>query len=99
MDITGLRTLTTQSHGHITLTRNSTSQKSCYTHLLYVNRAFEWVNIRWLFLDCLHALGLDEYSSLLDEVVFGWSYLPSIATILYKPRWIFCDFNIESLKT
>lgn len=101
-DITGLCTLTTQSHGHVTLARDNTSRKPCYIHLLYVNRAFEWVQIRHLFLDCLRVLGLvldlDEYLPLLDDVVFGWTYLSSIATILYKPRRIFCDFDTESLK-
>lgn len=72
-------------------------QKPSYIHLLYTSRAFEWIHLRQLFLDCMVFLHLDDCVKMLEDIVFSWSYQPLVSYSSYQPYAVFCNFNIATL--
>lgn len=94
-----LRLLNTELHSRTSITREPPLSKGWFIHLLYANRAFEWIKVKQLFIDCLYHLGLGELTDIFHNIVLGWSYLPSIRTMVYQPHSLFCDFDIASLSS
>lgn len=92
------RIVSRQLHGRLTLSREILSNKPCYIHLVYVNCAFEWIRLHELFMDCLIALHLDKYLTKINDIVFSWSYRPSVCYNTYQPCSVFCNLNTSNLQ-
>lgn len=65
--------------------------------LRYCNRALEWLNFRQIFHDLLVHFHFDQLCPILEDVVFAWSYIRNISTILYKPASVFKHFSFVHL--
>lgn len=89
--------LSIHENGCLALSHESPTKKPVYIHLLYANRAFEWLHLRQLFFDCLIALHLDTHLELLRDIIFAWSYQPPVRYSTYKPRAVFCNFDTSTL--
>lgn len=97
-DSTRPRLVSRQVPGCFALSREQPTRKPSYIHLLYVNRAFEWVSLRQLFKDCLIDIHLDPYVPMLEDIVFAWSYRPTVSYNTYHPRVVCCNFNLAGLR-
>jgi len=57
----------------------------------------EWVNMKQLFQEMLTHFGFLHLVPLVQKMLFAWKYHDSIATLLYKPTFVFKNFAFADL--
>ncbi|KAL3686484.1 hypothetical protein R1sor_009058 [Riccia sorocarpa] len=82
-------------HGRIGLIRQKANSRSRFVHVLYTSRAFEWINLRQLISTVLTQCDLVEYLVDLDDIIFGWRFLPLLSRTCYNPAQTFRDFSFH----
>ena len=68
-----------------------------YISVHYSSRALEWINIRRLFQDLLVLFQFSHLCSIVENIVFAWSYDQNLAAVLYKPAAVFKQFSFVQL--
>ncbi|KAL3683561.1 hypothetical protein R1sor_001583 [Riccia sorocarpa] len=84
-------------HGRYALQRNRVQRSSGFIHVLYVNRAFEWVSIRKIIMATLSFGHLDEYNDIVDDLLIGWWHLPALTSACYNPTDTFINFSVDDV--
>lgn len=85
-------------HGRRSITRLKPTKRLGFVHITHVNRGLEWIHIKAIFREFLLQIDLHTQAEDLDDIVFGWKHLPSITTLIYHPRHVFCDFSLSDLQ-
>lgn len=66
-----------------------------FVHIFYCNRALEWISVQEIFRTILQECGsviIDDF----EKVVFGWRYMDKVGSLVYKPKRVFTDFELEN---
>ena len=91
------RELITDSYGRQKLRRSKSRSSSGFIKLLYCSRALEWLNLRKLFHELLVFVQFSHISVVVDNLTFAWSYIPNLASELYRPSEVFKKFSFANL--
>ena len=70
---------------------------SRYVRIHYSSGALEWINICRLFQELLILFQFSHMCSLVENIVFAWSYDRNLVAVLYKPAAIFKQFSFVHL--
>jgi len=89
--------LVTNNYGRLKVKRTSNSKKAGYIKLKYCDRALEWINLRKIFQDLMISFQYDHLCPIIEDIVFAWSYVENLATVLYKPSAVFKQFSFIQL--
>ncbi|KAL2652425.1 hypothetical protein R1flu_020553 [Riccia fluitans] len=81
--------------GRTMLCRNKKRKGISFIHLLYWNRAFEWISTLRLLADGLSCIDFPDIQEALDEITIGWRYLPVMSNTCYNPFETFINFSFD----
>ena len=55
-----------------------------FVHILYPDRAMEWVCVTRICVEALYHSDLIHLIPVLDDIILGWTYWEQINTLVYK---------------
>ena len=82
--------------GRNCLVKESNRKRVGFVHVLYPNRAMEWLNIRQICTEALQRQGCNDLIPHLELVTFGWRYHEQFCSIAYRPAKVFRDFTFDN---
>lgn len=82
-------------NGRCTIKRPGCARGTSLFHMTYVSRAMEWVNLKGAVKEWLVAIDMTEKIEQVDSITIGWRHLPSILSLIYMPKRVFCEFSIK----
>ena len=91
------RQLVTDTYGRQKLFRSKSRSSSGFIKLLYCSRALEWLNLHKLLHELLVFVQFSHISVVVDNLTFAWSYIPNLASELYRPSEVFKKFSFANL--
>ena len=77
------------------LVKESKQQRIGFVHVLYPNRAMEWVSIRHMCKEALTRQGYEDLIMHLEYITFGWRYHEQFCSLVYRPARVFRDFVFD----
>ena len=66
---------------------------SSFINIHYSNRALEWINICRLFQELLIFFQFSHMCSLVENIIFAWSYDKNLTSVLYNSAAVFKQFS------
>ena len=91
------RQLVIDTYGRQKFLRSKSRNSSGFIKLLYCSRALEWLNLRKLLHELLVFVQFSHISVVVDNLTFAWSYIPNLASELYRPSEVFKKFSFANL--
>lgn len=85
-------------NGRWTIKRPKNTMGAGLVHMLYISCAMEWVNLKLVIKDWLVNEGTTYKIDDVDQITIGWKHLPSISSMIYMPKKVFCDFLVEEFE-
>ena len=85
----GDRIISRDSYGQKCMQHMKNHERSGFINIHYSSRALEWINVRRLFQELLIFFQFSHMCSLVENIIFAWSYDRNLASVLYKPAAIF----------
>jgi len=72
-------------------------KKAGFITLTYQSRALEWINIRKVLEEMLIEFGFESLVESVHDIGIAWRYHDNIATVFYKPAFVFKLFSFLEL--